>query len=82
MLFPTYLLLEEIMSVTLVPYGNAQVSSFCFTFIFLLQFCEGFVSPLQEKPDGQKYTYECQHGEAECLGNMIEVILLLTLESE
>ena len=53
MLFPTWLLLNEIMSVTLVPYGNAQ-----------------------EKPDGQKYTFECQHGEQECLGNMIETCLM------
>ncbi|XP_017286826.1 gamma-interferon-inducible lysosomal thiol reductase [Kryptolebias marmoratus] len=52
-LFPTWLLLNDIMSVNLVPYGNAQ-----------------------EKPDGQKYTYQCQHGEQECLGNMIETCLL------
>lgn len=53
MLFPTWLMLNDIMSVTLVPYGNAV-----------------------EKPDGQKYTYECQHGEQECLGNMIETCVL------
>lgn len=53
MLFPTWLLLSDIMSVTLVPYGNAQ-----------------------EKPDGHKYTYECQHGKPECLGNMIESCIL------
>ncbi|XP_040910331.1 gamma-interferon-inducible lysosomal thiol reductase [Toxotes jaculatrix] len=53
MLFPTWVLLNEIMTVTLVPYGNAV-----------------------EKPDGQKYTFECQHGEQECLGNMIETCLL------
>ncbi|KAF0047117.1 hypothetical protein F2P81_000750 [Scophthalmus maximus] len=49
--FPTWLLLSDIMSVTLVPYGNAG-----------------------EKPDGQKYIFECQHGEQECLGNMIECV--------
>nr|ACQ58865.1 Gamma-interferon-inducible lysosomal thiol reductase precursor [Anoplopoma fimbria] len=53
MLFPTWLMLNEIMSVTLVPYGNAQ-----------------------EKPDGQKYVFECQHGEPECLGNMIETCIM------
>ncbi|XP_070700835.1 gamma-interferon-inducible lysosomal thiol reductase [Pempheris klunzingeri] len=53
MLFPTWVLLNEIMSVTLVPYGNAQ-----------------------EKPDGKKYIFECQHGEDECVGNMIETCLL------
>ncbi|XP_041847295.1 gamma-interferon-inducible lysosomal thiol reductase-like [Melanotaenia boesemani] len=53
MLFPTWVLLNEIMSVTLVPYGNAQ-----------------------EKPDGPKYTYECQHGQPECLGNMIETCVM------
>ncbi|KAM4552879.1 gamma-interferon-inducible lysosomal thiol reductase [Odontesthes bonariensis] len=53
MLFPTWLLLNDIMSVSLVPYGNAQ-----------------------EKPDGQKYTFACQHGEQECLGNMIEACIL------
>uniref|UniRef100_A0A3Q3WKJ7 Gamma-interferon-inducible lysosomal thiol reductase n=1 Tax=Mola mola TaxID=94237 RepID=A0A3Q3WKJ7_MOLML len=53
MLFPTWLMLNDIMTVTLVPFGNAQ-----------------------EKPDGQKYIFECQHGEQECLGNMIETCLL------
>lgn len=28
---------------------------------------------LQEKYDGQKYVFECQHGQQECLGNLIEV---------
>ncbi|XP_031137102.1 gamma-interferon-inducible lysosomal thiol reductase [Sander lucioperca] len=53
MLLPTWVLLNDIMSVTLVPYGNAQ-----------------------EKPDGEKYIYECQHGELECLGNMIETCIM------
>ncbi|XP_047445041.1 gamma-interferon-inducible lysosomal thiol reductase [Mugil cephalus] len=52
-LFPTWLMLNDIMSVGLVPYGNAQ-----------------------EKPDGKKYTYECQHGPQECLGNMIETCIM------
>ncbi|RVE60975.1 hypothetical protein OJAV_G00165970 [Oryzias javanicus] len=53
MLFPTWNLLNDIMSVNLVPYGNAQ-----------------------EKTEGTKYVFECQHGEDECLGNMIETCLL------
>ncbi|XP_026229580.1 gamma-interferon-inducible lysosomal thiol reductase [Anabas testudineus] len=52
-LLPTWVMLSDIMTVDLVPYGNAQ-----------------------EKHDGQKYTFECQHGEQECLGNMIETCLL------
>ncbi|XP_040027943.1 gamma-interferon-inducible lysosomal thiol reductase [Gasterosteus aculeatus] len=52
-LYPTWVLLSDIMSLTLVPYGNAQ-----------------------EKPDGQRFNFECQHGEPECLGNMIETCLL------
>uniref|UniRef100_A0A3Q3IAK6 Gamma-interferon-inducible lysosomal thiol reductase n=1 Tax=Monopterus albus TaxID=43700 RepID=A0A3Q3IAK6_MONAL len=39
-LFPTWVLLSDIMTVTLVPFGNAQ-----------------------EKPDKQKYIFECQHGD-------------------
>ncbi|XP_029970501.1 gamma-interferon-inducible lysosomal thiol reductase [Salarias fasciatus] len=53
MLFPTWLMLNDIMTVTLVPYGNAE-----------------------ETFDGKKYIFECQHGEQECLGNMIETCLL------
>lgn len=52
-LFPTWVMLSDIMTVNLVPYGNAV-----------------------EKQVGQKYTYECQHGEEECLGNMIETCIL------
>ncbi|XP_067330043.1 gamma-interferon-inducible lysosomal thiol reductase [Channa argus] len=52
-IYPTWLLLNEIMDVDLVPYGNAA-----------------------EKHDGQKYIYQCQHGEPECLGNMIETCLM------
>lgn len=29
----------------------------------------------QETYDGHKYIFECQHGEEECLGNMIQVNL-------
>ncbi|KAJ8332734.1 hypothetical protein SKAU_G00425230 [Synaphobranchus kaupii] len=48
-LFPTWSMLQDIMNVQLVPYGNAK-----------------------ESFDGKKYLFTCQHGEEECLGNMIE----------
>ncbi|XP_012683397.1 gamma-interferon-inducible lysosomal thiol reductase [Clupea harengus] len=52
-LFPTWVMLSDIMNVTLVPYGNAQ-----------------------ESYDGKQYKFTCQHGEKECLGNMIETCIL------
>ncbi|KAK2901005.1 hypothetical protein Q8A67_009120 [Cirrhinus molitorella] len=55
-LVPTLIMLQDIMTIELVPYGNAQESG-----------SEG------------KYIYTCQHGENECLGNMIETCLLNTL---
>ncbi|XP_075877165.1 gamma-interferon-inducible lysosomal thiol reductase [Nelusetta ayraudi] len=54
-LLPTWIMLQDIMTVSLVPYGNAQ-----------------------EKAGVKKYIFECQHGEQECLGNMIEACLLNT----
>ncbi|XP_033837717.1 gamma-interferon-inducible lysosomal thiol reductase-like [Periophthalmus magnuspinnatus] len=53
MLYPSSVLLRDIMDLTVVPYGNAQ-----------------------ESFDGQKYVFTCQHGEQECLGNMIQSCLL------
>uniref|UniRef100_H2LLJ6 Gamma-interferon-inducible lysosomal thiol reductase n=2 Tax=Oryzias latipes TaxID=8090 RepID=H2LLJ6_ORYLA len=53
MIMPTWILLNDIMTVHLVPFGNAQ-----------------------EKTEGQKYVFECQHGEDECQGNLIETCLL------
>ncbi|KAL4634787.1 gamma-interferon-inducible lysosomal thiol reductase [Arapaima gigas] len=52
-LYPTWLMLNDIMTVKLVPYGNAQETS-------------------HKEP----YTFSCQHGEQECLGNMIETCVL------
>ncbi|XP_051984901.1 gamma-interferon-inducible lysosomal thiol reductase [Xyrauchen texanus] len=52
-LVPTFIMLQDIMNIELVPYGNAQ-----------------------EKQDQGKYIFICQHGEDECLGNMIETCLL------
>lgn len=59
MLFPTFVLLSDIMDLTLVPYGNAE-----------------------ESFDGGKYVFTCQHGEDECLGNMIEACLLSMTKSD
>ncbi|XP_076001154.1 gamma-interferon-inducible lysosomal thiol reductase [Genypterus blacodes] len=52
-IFPTWNLLQEILTVTLVPYGNARET-------------------FKEK----KYVFTCQHGEPECLGNMIETCII------
>uniref|UniRef100_A0A3B4AWF1 Gamma-interferon-inducible lysosomal thiol reductase n=1 Tax=Periophthalmus magnuspinnatus TaxID=409849 RepID=A0A3B4AWF1_9GOBI len=58
-LYPTFVLLGDIMDLTLVPYGNAQ-----------------------ESFDGGKYIFKCQHGEQECLGNMIEACMLNLTSSD
>ncbi|KAL0966652.1 hypothetical protein UPYG_G00297890 [Umbra pygmaea] len=52
-LLPTWVMLNDIMTVNLVPFGNAQ-----------------------ETAKGKQYTFTCQHGEEECLGNMIETCIL------
>lgn len=53
MLYPSAVLLGDIMDLTVIPYGNAH-----------------------ENFDGQKYVFTCQHGEPECLGNIIQACLL------
>ncbi|KPP68353.1 gamma-interferon-inducible lysosomal thiol reductase-like [Scleropages formosus] len=52
-LYPTWLMLHDIMTVKLVPYGNAQ-----------------------ETNNKEPYTFSCQHGEQECLGNMMETCVM------
>lgn len=90
-------MLQDIMSLTVVPYGNAMVGSevccLFVCFLFTLNFnyyeeCQTLgkestfyseytvaISPFQEKYDGKKYVFQCQHGEQECQANMVEVKL-------
>lgn len=69
------------MKVQLVPYGNAQVfrpKSLSWTLFFFLSLICFLTLPTllsQESYDGKEYHFTCQHGEEECLGNMIEVRL-------
>ncbi|KAF1653800.1 Gamma-interferon-inducible lysosomal thiol reductase, partial [Eudyptes chrysocome] len=79
-LFTAWLLLPtEALSITLVPYGNAEVGAGP-------NRCRG-CSPrrrrprsdrlvLQERNVSGKWHFQCQHGPEECLGNMIETCLM------
>ncbi|XP_010560469.1 PREDICTED: gamma-interferon-inducible lysosomal thiol reductase isoform X1 [Haliaeetus leucocephalus] len=79
-LFTAWLLLpEEVLSITLVPYGNAEVGAGPIR-------CRGrslgHHRPrsdrlvLQERNVSGKWHFQCQHGPEECLGNMIETCLM------
>lgn len=75
-LFPTWLLLpEEMLNITLVPYGNAQVGA-CPPGASGSPRCRRPRSDRlvpQERNISGKLDFECQHGPEECLGNMMEV---------
>ncbi|NXT26219.1 GILT reductase, partial [Syrrhaptes paradoxus] len=79
-LFTAWLLLPaEVLSITLVPYGNAEVgtgpsrcrgrSPQC------RRPCSDRLVP-QERNVSGKWQFQCQHGPEECLGNMIETCLM------
>lgn len=76
-LFPTWLLLpQEMLSITLVPYGNAQVGagpSRRRGRSPRRRRPRSHRSVPQEKNVSGKLDFECQHGPEECLGNMMEV---------
>ncbi|NXP94030.1 GILT reductase, partial [Passerina amoena] len=76
-LFPTWLLLpDEMLNITLVPYGNAQVRAGA---PGALPGAAGPAHPRlvpQERNDSGKLDFQCQHGPEECLGNMMEACLM------
>lgn len=80
-LFPTWLMLKDIMSVTLVPYGNAQVrpSAFSCSQMSLEEQSkhENSLSTFLQEVQSPTSSFICQHGEPECKGNMIQVYNLL-----
>ena len=79
-LFPTWLMVWEILNVTLVPYGNAQVPGDQGNGVTWPQ--EGGLGggaanthlvAFQERNVSGKWEFSCQHGERECKLNKVEV---------
>ncbi|NXV80619.1 GILT reductase, partial [Atlantisia rogersi] len=79
-LFTTWLLLpEEVLNITLVPYGNAQVGVGPSGAVGAGPGASGPAqnrSIPQERNVSGKWQFQCQHGPEECLGNMIETCLM------
>lgn len=78
-LFPTWLMVLEILNVTLVPYGNAQVPGDQKGGTWPQEGGLGEGQPaltslvFQERNVSGKWEFTCQHGERECLLNKVEV---------
>ena len=80
-LFTAWLLLpEEALSITLVPYGNAEVGAgptrCCGHSPWHCRPRSDWLVP-QERNVSGKWHFQCQHGPEECLGNMIEVTVTI-----
>lgn len=79
-LFPTWLMVWEILNVTLVPYGNAQVPGDRGNGVTWPReggLGEGaantYLVAFQERNVSGKWEFSCQHGERECKLNKVEV---------
>ena len=80
-LFPTWLMVWEILNVTLVPYGNAQVCGHQGNWGHSARGREcgwwgaASIYPIafQERNVSGRWEFTCQHGEQECKMNKVEV---------
>ncbi|ERE88999.1 gamma-interferon-inducible lysosomal thiol reductase-like protein [Cricetulus griseus] len=85
-LFPTWLMVMEIINVTLVPYGNAQVrrkrGNRGRRGVGGRGQGRSSFGALQERNVSGTWEFTCQHGELECRLNKVEACLLDKLEKE